>query len=168
MRVYWKSATLAMALASLSVLALLAWPHAASANPYFQKQTGLPCSACHNSGQENQGEQGLNPVGRAFKNCGFKLGCDDNARPAGPPPRPHTTEFFTGTAYFTGSCVGQQRWISIRPARNEQDRTMAIVLDPGQRLMIAVSTGTTYSASCGVSASPNSPFHYITLDIVAP
>jgi hypothetical protein len=163
----WKFASLAAATTLAACVMALAWPHAASANPFFQKQTGLPCSSCHNSGQENQGEQGLNAVGRAFKSCGFKLGCDSPAPT--PPPRPKTTEFFDGLATFHGSCPGQQRWVTIRVRKNEVERAMGLVIDPGQNVTIAVPIGTVWASGCGTSAGLDpSSFHFITLTTVVP
>lgn len=146
----------------LACLAFTAWPRAASANPFFQQQTGLPCSSCHISGQENQGEQGLNPFGQAFKHCGFKLGCA--APPA--PSQPHTTQFFNGLANFHNTCNGQQRWVGIRVRKNDDDRTMGLVIDPGQSVTVAVPIGSTWAASCGAAPQGNTTFHYIALDTV--
>ena len=165
---HWKSAGLVGVLALASCIMALAWPHAASANPFFQKQTGLQCSSCHNSGQENQGERGLNPLGRAFKSCGFKLGCDDTSHIPAPPPKPHTSEFFGGLSIFHNNCAGQQRWVAIRIHKNEIDRAMALVIEPGQSVTVAVPQGTVWAAGCGVAPTANASFQFLALTVAAP
>ncbi len=60
---------------SLLAAAAFAWPLASSANPYFAQQTGQPCTACHQPGQESAGLAGLNPTGQSFRACGEQPSC---------------------------------------------------------------------------------------------
>ncbi|HEY5072357.1 MAG TPA: hypothetical protein VII63_10030 [Caulobacteraceae bacterium] len=152
------------AFAAVFLLALVAWPRTAAATPLFKQQTGLPCSACHNSGQELQGEQGLNPVGRAFEACGEKLGCDDKGSFSRPAPVRHTTENFNGVANFTGKCSGQTRWVALRPGRNAANRDLALILSPGDHVKVAVSQGSTFAARCGSAPDNDQQFQYINLE----
>jgi hypothetical protein len=148
------------ALGLLSALALAA-PQTARANPFFQKQTGLPCSACHLSGQENLGEQGLNPVGRAFKSCGFKIGCDD-ARPA---PVKHTTENWNGFGNLQNNCQGgQTEWVALRPGKNSSKRDVVLLLEPGGHIRVGLSQGTTYAYKCGSLPTDDQQYYYLNMD----
>ncbi|MBS0518220.1 MAG: hypothetical protein JSR90_05980 [Proteobacteria bacterium] len=135
----------------------------ADANTFFANQTGRPCSACHNPGQEEKGVQGLNAAGQAFKNCGFKFGCNAGSTSA---PQQRTTEHDNGVATFSNNCAnGQIRWVVLRPGMNDASRDVALIMDPGSRTKVGVSKGTTWAAACG-NAPPNTQqFFWIKLDI---
>ena len=60
--------------------------HCASASQLYANQTGLPCSACHQPGQESSGAAGLNDYGRTFMNQGHVLPGSQPLVPAGAQP----------------------------------------------------------------------------------
>lgn len=161
MRINWRSGALFGALGLVTAVVMAATPQSARANPYFQQQTGLACSACHLSGQENIGEQGLNPVGRAFKACGFKLGCDD-ARTA---PVQHTTENWNGLRTFQNGCKnGQALWVALRPGKNSSNRDVVLVIEPGNHIQVGLSQNTSYAAKCGSAPTDEQRYYYVNLD----
>ena len=132
----------------------------ASANTFFATQTGKSCTACHNAGQEQLGPKGLNTYGNAFKNCGFK-DCPAPAAPAA------TTENNDGIAVFTNNCQnGQIRFVGLRPGRNSNKRDFILFLDPGQRIKVGVSQGTTWTGRCGTPPSDGDQFNWVRLEQV--
>ncbi len=132
----------------------------ASANTFFATQTAKACTACHNPGQEQLGPRGLNNYGTAFKSCGYK-DCPAPAAAAA------TTESNDGLAIFSNSCQGGQvRWVGLRPGRNITKRDVVLILDPGQRIKVGVSRGTTWAAQCGRPPSDNDQFHWVRLEQV--
>ena len=159
MRHRWKFASL-VAVAGVSCAAALALPGIAEANPFFAKQTGQGCGTCHLPGQEEAGPKGLNPAGMAFKNCGYKTGCS-----AAPAPVAATSENNNGLANFTNSCpAGQPRWVTVRAGRNGAERDVVLILEPGQRLKVAVSKGSTFAGKCNEPQKDSAQFSWIRLD----
>lgn len=162
MRKSWKFAAVAAALGVSCALATV--PGIAEANTFFANQTGLSCTGCHQPGQEERGPAGLNAGGLAFKSCGYKVGCSSAAPPA---PVPATTENNKGLATFHNNCpAGQPRWIIVRAGRNEPDRDMTLILEPGQNLKVVVSRGTTFSGQCNGPARDSGQFNWIRIDQV--
>lgn len=132
----------------------------ASANTFFANQTGKSCTDCHNPGQEQLGPRGLNNYGSAFKNCGYK-DCAGQAAPAA------TSENNQGIGTFVNNCPnGQTRFVGVRPGRNVHERNVILFLDPGQRLKVAVSQGTTWTGKCGAPPSDNDQYNWVKLDQV--
>jgi hypothetical protein len=158
----WKFASGLGALGVVCGLAVVALPHKAGANVTFQQQTGLSCVSCHLPAQEQLGEKGLNGAGHAFKNCGYKLGCNATATPA-----PKTTETSGGVATFHNQCAaGQVRWVVVRAGLDQAERGIFLILEPGQHLKVGVTKGSTWTAKCNEVPSPNQPFTYLQLEQV--
>lgn len=164
MRKSWKPASIAAALGVSCALAAMALPKMADANTFFANQTGLSCTGCHQPGQEERGPAGLNSAGLAFKSCGYKVGCGSAAPP---PPAPPTTESNKGLATFHNNCpAGQPRWIIVRAGRNEADRDVVLILEPGQNVKAVVSRGSTFSGQCNAPPRDSGQFSWIRIDQV--
>ena len=132
------------------------------ANQIFQQQTGKSCADCHLPNQEALGVKGLNAMGAAFKDCGFKFGC---ATP--PKSAQNTTETHQGMATFSNTqCSGQTRSVTLRAGGNSQDRAILLFIEPNQKIKTGVSRGTMWAANCGIAASDNAQFHFVHLDLI--
>ncbi len=160
MRHHWKFVSLTVVAGVSCALATLALPGIAEANPFFAKQSGLGCSGCHQPGQEEAGVKGLNPAGLAFKNCGYKTGCS-----APPAPVAKTSETDNGFANFNNNCpAGQVRWVTVRPGRNDSDRDLVLLMEPGQRIKVAVPKGSTFAGMCNQPPKDSGQFSWVRLD----
>ena len=158
----WKFAAVAAALGVSCALTTL--PGIAEANIFFANQTGLSCTGCHQPGQEEKGPAGLNSGGLAFKSCGYKVGCVSAAPPA---PVPATTENNKGLATFNNNCPsGQPRWIVVRAGRNDADRDVTLILEPGQHVKTVVTQGSTFAGQCNSPPRDSGQFSWIRIDQV--
>ena len=149
----------------------------ASANEIFQQQTGKSCADCHRPNQEKLGVQGLNPMGLAFKNCGYKFGCSaaappsPSAPPAATPPAAsvqtqNTTETHQGVATFSNTrCGAQTRTVVVRAGGNTRERSLILFVEPNQKIKVGVSRGTTWAASCE-AIKEDAQFRFVAIDLI--
>jgi hypothetical protein len=146
--------------ALIVAFALLAGMSFADANPFFARQTGQPCVACHQPGQEQRGASGLNSTGLAFKDCGETPGCF--GAPTSPQSFVKTTATQGGSATFTHKgCHHQSRYITIRLGGSIP---VGFVLDRGMEVHVVVARNSTFASRCGGYPGPDANYRTITLD----
>lgn len=146
--------------ALIVVFALVAAASVADANPFFARQTGQPCVACHQPGQEQRGASGLNSTGLAFKDCGETPGCF--GAPASPQSFVKTTATQGGSATFTHKgCHHQSRYLTIRLG---DGGSVSFVLDRDMDVHVMVAQNSTFASACGGFPGPGANYHIIKLD----
>lgn len=144
----------------IAALALLAGMSVVEANPFFARQTGQPCVACHQPGQEQRGASGLNSTGLAFKDCGETPGCF--GAPASPQSFIKTTATQGGSATFIHKgCHYEARYITIRLGGSIP---VSFVLDRGMEVHVVVAQNSTFASRCGGYPGPDANYHIIKLD----
>jgi hypothetical protein len=147
-------------LAGLFAFALMVGPSVSDANPFFARQTGQPCVACHQPGQEQRGASGLNSTGLAFKDCGETPGCF--GAPAAPQSFVKSTATQGGSATFTHKgCHHQARYVTIMLGGSVP---VSFVLDRGMEVHVVVAQNSTFAARCGGYPGSGANYRIITLD----
>ena len=158
-------------LGTAALAGLLSALQPAAANPFFQDQTHLQCSACHQPGREKDGEAGLNPFGMAFMDCGDKQPNADLSCPGGPPltnrkksasAADGTTRTQAGMAKFEDSCDSGDYYI-IRIGGSPSN-AVRFMLKNGHKVHIEVPVDSTYASQCGGFAGADGQYEYINLE----
>jgi hypothetical protein len=147
------------AMGTLLALLLLVGTRTSDANPFFARQTGQPCVACHQPGQEQRGASGLNSTGLAFKDCGETPGCF-GAPAAQFVGKTTATQGGTGTFTHKG-CHHESRYITIRLGGSIP---VGIVLDRDMEVHIVVAQNSTFASRCGAYPGPDASYRTIILD----
>jgi len=130
---------------------------AVSASPFFAQQTGKDCVACHQPGREADGKAGLNPMGQAFLQCGFKFDC---STPPVTPPKPITPVLRPVSpvvpspvgplkaATFRDDCASDDSYFMINTGVSRPSR-MSFVIKNRHHVTLLLPPGATFAMACG-------------------